>query len=67
MTGVSNITELREEIAGLRGLLSRIAAALHLDTHPAGVEPALTEYCANSEHARRTANAPTQPIEQVTP
>ena len=58
-------TNLRKEIAGLHGLLSRIAAALHLDTHPHGVERGLTEYCANSERAQRNAKKETQPIEQV--
>lgn len=63
MTADSNISELRTEIAGLHGLLSRVAAALHLDTHPHGVLPGLVEYCQNSERARRTANAQTTKIE----
>ena len=67
MAGVSNIVELRTENAGLRGLLSRIASALHLDTHPDGVVRGLEEYCQNSERARRNAARDTQPIEQVTP
>ncbi len=55
--------QLRKENAGLRGLLSRIAAAMHLDTHPDGVERGLTEFCKNAERARR--NADTQPIEVI--
>lgn len=61
------VSDLRKKLAAKDGLLSRIASALHLDTHPEGVIKGLEEYCKNSEHARRNANKATQPIQQVNP
>lgn len=66
MSADMTLSELRKELAGRDGLISRACAALGLDATPANAARELTKFCERAERQRRNANRDTQPIE-VTP